>query len=70
MVLTLLIDIDHLLATPIFDANRCSINFHFLHTYYAMIVYAGLLFFRKTRIVGVGLLFHLFTDFLDCFWVR
>jgi len=70
MMLTSLIDIDHLLATPIFDANRCSINFHILHTYYAMIVYAGLLFFRKTRIVGVGLLFHLLTDFQDCLWVK
>ena len=30
---TMLVDVDHLLATPIFDANRCSINFHPLHTY-------------------------------------
>jgi len=70
MVLTLLIDIDHLLATPIFDPNRCSIHFHVLHTYYAMIVYAVLLFFSKTRIVGVGLLFHIVTDFQDCLWIK
>jgi len=69
MVLTMLIDIDHLLATPIFDPNRCSINFHILHTYSAMIVYAVLLFFSKTRIVGVGLLFHIVTDFQDCLWI-
>ena len=30
---TMLVDVDHLLANPIFDTNRCSINFHPLHTY-------------------------------------
>jgi len=69
MVLSMLIDIDHLLATPVLDPNRCSINFHILHTYYAMIVYAGLLFFKKTRIAGVGILFHILTDFQDCLWI-
>jgi hypothetical protein len=68
MVLTMLVDLDHLLANPIFDPNRCSINFHILHTYYAMIVYLGLVFFRKTRIIGVGLLFHMLTDYQDCLW--
>ena len=28
MLLTMLVDLDHLLANPIFDPNRCSINFH------------------------------------------
>jgi len=69
MVLTMLIDLDHLLATPIFDPNRCSINFHPLHSYYAGIVYFGMLFLKKTRIVGVGLLFHLITDAVDCLWL-
>ena len=68
MLLTMLVDLDHLLANPIFDPNRCSINFHILHTYYAMIVYVGLLFFKKTRIAGVGLLFHMLTDYQDCLW--
>lgn len=63
----MLVDLDHLLANPIFEANRCSINFHFLHTYYAMAVYVIFLFFRKPfRIVGIGLLFHMLTDFIDC----
>lgn len=67
LIATMLVDLDHLLANPIFQANRCSINFHFLHTYYAMIVYVGLLFFRRPfRIIGIGLLFHMFTDFVDC----
>ncbi len=68
MLATMLVDVDHLLATPIFDANRCSINFHPLHTYWAMVVYVVMLFFKKTRIIAVGLLFHLLTDYIDCQW--
>jgi hypothetical protein len=67
LIATMLVDLDHLLATPIFQANRCSINFHFLHTYYAMLVYVALLFFSKPyRIIGIGLLFHMLTDIIDC----
>lgn len=65
---TMLVDLDHLLATPIFDPNRCSINFHPLHTYYAMVVYVVLLFFKKPyNIIGLGLVLHMLTDALDCF---
>ncbi len=66
LLLTMLVDLDHLLATPIFDPNRCSIGFHPLHTLPAMVVYAGMLIFPKTRIVGIGLLFHMLTDWIDC----
>jgi hypothetical protein len=66
LLLTMLVDLDHLLATPIFDPNRCSIGFHPLHTYPAMVVYAVMLIFPKTRIVGIGLLFHMLTDGIDC----
>jgi len=63
----MLVDADHLLSTPIFAPDRCSINFHPLHTYWAMSVYVILLFFRgNLRIIGVGLLFHMFTDWIDC----
>ncbi|HCY80724.1 MAG TPA: hypothetical protein DHV22_03525 [Xanthomarina gelatinilytica] len=68
MLATMLVDVDHLFATPIFDPGRCSINFHPLHTYWAMAGYVVLLFFRKTRIIAVGLLFHMFTDYIDCQW--
>ena len=67
LLATMLVDIDHLVANPIFQANRCSINFHPLHTYYAMLVYFVLLFLRKPlNIIGIGLLFHMLTDFTDC----
>lgn len=68
MLATMLVDVDHVLATPIFDPNRCGINFHPLHTYWAIAVYVVLLFFRKTRIIAVGLVFHMLTDFIDCQW--
>ena len=64
----MLVDADHLLATPIFDPDRCSIGYHPLHSYYAIVLYFVLLFFPKTRIIAVGLLFHMFTDWQDCQW--
>lgn len=69
-VLTMLVDLDHLLATPIFDEHRCSINNHLLHSYYAIGVYFLLLFNPKTRIIAIGLLFHMLTDQVDCFWIK
>ena len=65
-LLSMLIDLDHLIAAPIFKADRCSINFHPLHTYYAMIFYFIGLLFSKTRWLAIAILFHLFTDYLDC----
>lgn len=68
---TMLVDLDHLLATPIFDPDRCSIGFHPLHSYYAIFAYfLGSIFLKgKYQIVAVGLLFHMFTDWQDCyFW--
>ena len=64
---TMLVDVDHLLANPIFDTNRCSINFHPLHSYYAIGVYTIMLIPKKTRILGIALLLHMFTDYLDCY---
>ncbi|MBX4377542.1 hypothetical protein K4H02_21000, partial [Mycobacterium tuberculosis] len=44
-----------------------SINFHPLHTYYAMAAYAAMLFLPKTyKIIGLGLLLHMLTDLNDC----
>ena len=68
MIATMLVDIDHLLADPIFEAGRCSIGFHPLHSIYAIIVYFVLLFVPNVyiKIIAVGLLFHMLTDFIDC----
>jgi len=70
MLLTMLIDLDHLLANPIFDANRCSIGFHPLHKNYFFIVYLILCYFPKTRALGLGLVLHLITDTIDCIWMK
>ncbi len=70
MLLTMLVDLDHLLATPIFDPTRASIGFHPLHSYYAIIFYVILLFFKQSRIVGIGLCLHMLTDFQDGLWSK
>jgi hypothetical protein len=68
MLATMAVDLDHLLADPIFDPGRCSINFHPLHTYPAIGVYVLLLLPKKTRIVAIALLLHMFADWQDCLW--
>jgi len=62
----IVIDIDHFWATPIFDANRCSIGFHFLHSYWAIAAYGMLLLWKKTRLVGLALAIHIVADSVDC----
>ncbi len=63
----MLVDIDHVLATPIFQADRCSINFHPLHTYYAIGTYLIMLFLsRPYNLIGFGLCMHMLTDWIDC----
>ncbi len=68
MLATMLIDLDHLLADPIFDPNRCSIGFHPLHTVWAGAGYACLMAGPswKWRAVSLGCLWHLCTDYIDC----
>lgn len=66
MLLTMLVDVDHLLADPIFAADRCSIGFHPLHTYTAITGYLLLSLWSVTRLVGLGLLIHMLLDASDC----
>ena len=70
MVLTMLVDLDHLWAYPeVFVPNRCSVGFHPLHSEWAIGAYVALLAVPQARIVAVGLLFHMFTDAQDCLWM-
>ncbi len=62
----MLIDLDHLLAIPVFNPERCSINFHPLHSYVAIVVYFLMLIPKKTRILGLGLCIHILADWVDC----
>ena len=68
MLATMLMDLDYLLAKPIFDPLRCGLGYHPLHSFYAIALYALLLLLPTTQIIGVGLLFHLLTDTVDCLW--
>lgn len=63
-------DVSTLFSCPdLFVADRCSIGFHPLHSEIAIGVYLVMLAVPKLRIVGVGLLFHMITDYQDCLWM-
>jgi hypothetical protein len=66
MLVTMLVDLDHLLADPIYDPNRCGIGFHPLHTAPAIVVYGVLAILPRTRLIGVGLVVHMVLDLMDC----
>ncbi len=66
MMATMLVDVDHLLANPIYDPSRCSIGFHPLHSFWAIGIYVLLLVPKKTRVISVGLLVHMALDGIDC----
>jgi len=67
MLSTMLVDLDHLLANPIYDPNRCSIGFHPLHQPWFIAFYFILSFYPKTRFIGVGLIIHMVLDAIDCY---
>ena len=62
----MLIDLDHLLANPIYDPNRCSIGFHPLHQSIPIAIYILALAHPKTRLPAIGLCVHIVLDALDC----
>lgn len=82
MITTMLVDADHLLAAPIYDPDRCSIGFHPLHTWPAILLYAALFLIpltarkkqgiryqstaRISHLLGAGLLIHMALDSIDC----
>lgn len=65
-----LIDLDHLLADPIYAPGRCSIGFHPLHTMPAVALYSVMTIPMRTRLLGLGLLIHIALDALDCGLMR
>lgn len=82
LIATMLVDLDHLLADPIYDPNRCSIGYHPLHTTPAILVYVFLFVLpfvvRKgdtpclrpaidtLHLIGSGLSMHMALDWIDC----
>lgn len=72
LVSTMAVDIDHVIANPIFHPHRCSIGFHLLHSEYIIPLYfLGAIFLKNytLRLVSIGLAFHMITDFIDCLWM-
>ncbi len=68
ILLSNLIDLDHLLADPIYDPLRCSINFHPLHSWYFFPLYLFGLFSKKYKYFFAGIILHLFLDYADCWF--
>lgn len=66
MIATMVVDIDHLLADPIYDPSRCSIGFHPLHELWFIVLYVALCFVSMTKFVGIGLTVHMALDAIDC----
>ena len=66
MAATTLVNLDHLLATPIYDPHRCSIGFHPLHGLLPISIYITLCFFKKTRYLGIGLVTNMALDAINC----
>ena len=66
MAFTVVVDLDHLLAEPIFDTNRCSIGNHPLHSWPAICVYITCLISPDLKIAAYGLLIHMAIDGTYC----
>ena len=66
LISTMLVDLDHLLADPIYAPNRCSIGFHPLHSAWAIGGYALAFLVKPLRIIALGLLIHMGLDGVDC----
>lgn len=77
MMSTMLVDLDHLLANPIYDSSRCSIGFHPLHqpvpiSFYLLLSFSPLIIRFKNNIsrnlqfIGLGLIIHMALDSIDC----
>ena len=66
MIASNLVDVDHLLAKPIYNPDRCSIESHPLHSLPMIGLYSAMLFNKETQEWGIGLLTHMAVDYVDC----
>jgi len=69
MAAAIIVDLDHLLADPVFDPSRCSIGFHPLHSAAAIGLYALMAIIPESKIIrftGLGLIIHMILDGTDC----
>lgn len=66
LMLGMLVDVDHVLASPMYEPLRCSMGFHPLHTWPAVLLYTAVMAYKPARLVGMGLLVHMLLDTIDC----
>lgn len=66
MMLTMVVDLDHLWATPLYDPERCSVTYHPLHRGWTWPLYGLLALWPRARWLGLGLLIHMALDTVDC----
>lgn len=84
LMLTMAVDIDHLVAVPIYAPNRCSIFFHPLHQGWAISGYVMIFSWlclqawrgktlsygqKLAGLLALGLIIHMVLDALDCVWM-
>jgi hypothetical protein len=69
LVSTMVVDLDHLLAVPVYDPDRFSLGFHPLHAWVLQPVYVMLALWPRTRLVGLGLVLHMVLDGADGLWM-
>ena len=70
LMLGMIVDVDHLLADPIYDPMRCSMGFHPLHTWPFVVGYILLSLVPRSRLLGFGLVIHMLLDTADCLQMR
>ena len=61
-----LVDLDHIISNPIYNSKRCSINFHPLHSDWAILAYSVIAIPNRSKDIGTGLLIHMGLDYIDC----
>jgi len=68
LLLSNLIDLDHLFASSVFEPARCSINNHIFHSFLVFPVYLfGLI--TRYRYFFIGVISHLLIDYLGCLYI-
>ncbi|MFZ5955704.1 MAG: DUF6122 family protein [Nanoarchaeota archaeon] len=61
-----LIDLDHLFSKPIYVKKRNPFKTHFLHKHWITLLIISIifLFIKDLMLLGIGIISHLFLDFL------
>ena len=72
LLLAELIDIDHLFSKPIYHPRRNPFKTHFLHKNWRLIsTISMLLFLSPIYFLGIGLISHLFIDWIYTnYWLK